>query len=93
MDYSEDSHHDNLVRNSALQMVFSVMNHLGFSGEHNPHSFSGKFAMLALNTRNIIILVTIASNTPQPMGGKFSPLDEPGMLSTSRLSRLITGLF
>jgi mediator of RNA polymerase II transcription subunit 16 len=79
VDYSEDAHHDNLVRNAPLQMMFSVINHLGFHGQYKPRSFCGKFAWLALNARNIIILVTIASNTPITVREKLSPLDESGM--------------
>lgn len=47
-------------------------------GELQPRSFGGKFAMLALNIRNIVILITIANNTPMNMRDKFNPLDEPG---------------
>lgn len=34
--------------------------------------------MLALNVRNAVVLVTIASNTPLTVREKLSPLDEPG---------------
>jgi mediator of RNA polymerase II transcription subunit 16 len=78
VDYSEDSHHDNLVRNALLQLCLSILNHLGFRGESEPRSFGSKFAMLALNARNIVILITIASNTPVAVKEKLSPLDEPG---------------
>lgn len=76
VDYSEESHHDNLVRNHSLQLCLSIVNHLGFRGEFKPRSFSGKFALLSLNIRNIVILITIASNTPGNMREKLSPLDE-----------------
>ena len=79
VDYSEEAHHDQLVRNAHLQLCLSVMNHLGFKGEFQPRTFAGKFAMLALNVRNIVILITIASNTPINLKEKLSPLDEPGM--------------
>ncbi|KAK0703773.1 RNA polymerase II mediator complex subunit Sin4 [Lasiosphaeria miniovina] len=77
VDYSEDAHHDQLVRNYNLQLCLSILNHLGFHGEFQPRSFSGKFAMLALNVRNIVILITIASNTPANLKEKLIPLDEP----------------
>ncbi|KAK3372390.1 mediator complex, subunit Med16 [Podospora didyma] len=77
VDYSEESHHDQLVRNHHLQLCLSILNHLGFRGEFEPRSFGGKFAMLALNVRNIVILITIASNTPINLKGQLSPLDEP----------------
>ncbi|KAK0730489.1 RNA polymerase II mediator complex subunit Sin4 [Lasiosphaeris hirsuta] len=77
VDYSEESHHDQLVRNSHLQVCLSILNHLGFHGEFQPRSFGGKFAMLALNVRNIVILITIANNTPVNLKEKLSPLDDP----------------
>jgi len=86
VDYSEEAHHDNLVRNAPLQMMLSVVNHLGFHGQYKPRSFCGKFAWLALNARNIIILVTIASNTPITVREKLSPLDESGMEQPPSLS-------
>ncbi|KAK1718770.1 RNA polymerase II mediator complex subunit Sin4 [Colletotrichum acutatum] len=76
VDYSEDTHHDSLVRNSSLQMCLSILNHLGYKGMFQPRTFGGKFAMLALNARNVVILITIASNTPVNIREKLSPLDE-----------------
>lgn len=76
VDYSEESHHDQLVRNHHLQFCLSILNHLGFHGEFQPRSFGGKFAMLALNVRNIVILITIANNTPVNLKEKLSPLDD-----------------
>ncbi|KAM0276145.1 hypothetical protein ACHAQH_007033 [Verticillium albo-atrum] len=76
VDYSEEAHHEALVRNSSLQLCFSILNHLGFKGEFNPRSSSGKFAFLSLNIRNVVILITIASNTPTNMREKLNPLDE-----------------
>ncbi|EGY18438.1 mediator of RNA polymerase II transcription subunit 16 [Verticillium dahliae VdLs.17] len=76
VDYSEEAHHEALVRNSSLQLCFSILNHLGFNGEFNPRSSSGKFAFLSLNIRNVVILITIASNTPTNMREKLNPLDE-----------------
>jgi len=77
VDYSEESHHDSLVRNHNLQLCLSILNHLGFRGEFQPRSFGGKFAMLTLNVRNIVILITIANNMPLKVKEKLSPLDEP----------------
>lgn len=81
VDYSDDHHHDQLVRNNNLQLCLSILNHLGYRGELQPRSFGGKFAMLALNVRNIVILITIANNTPLTMRDKLNPLDEPGKKS------------
>lgn len=78
IDYSEDAHHDSLVRNHQLQLCLGLLNHLGFNGEFRPRSFSSKFAMLALSVRNIVILITIANNTPLNLKEKLNPLDEPG---------------
>ncbi|KAB5536492.1 RNA polymerase II mediator complex subunit Sin4 [Coniochaeta sp. 2T2.1] len=76
VDYSEESHHDSLVRNNNLQMCLSILNHLGFRGQFKRRTFGGKFAVLALNIRNIVILITIASNTPVTLKTTLSPLDE-----------------
>jgi hypothetical protein len=78
IDYSEEAHHDSLVRNNNLQLCLSVLNHLGFRGQFKPRTFGGKFSVLALNIRNIVILITIASNTPVTLKQTLSPLDEHG---------------
>lgn len=79
VDYSEDAHHDQLVRNTQLQFVMSLLSHCGFKGEFKSRSFNGRFAMLGLNVRNIVILITLASNSPMhPIKEKITPLDEPG---------------
>ncbi|KAM0564218.1 hypothetical protein ACHAPJ_000428 [Fusarium lateritium] len=82
IDYSEDTHHDSLVRNGSLQYCLSIMNALGFRGDFSPRSFQGKFSMLLLNVRNVVVLVTIASNTPVTVREKLSPLDEPEVIET-----------
>lgn len=78
IDYSEEIHHDSLVRNGSLQYCLSIMNALGFRGDFHPRSFQGKFSMLFLNVRNVVVLITIASNTPVTVREKLSPLDDPG---------------
>jgi mediator of RNA polymerase II transcription subunit 16 len=78
VDYSADAKNsDNLVRNNNLHLCFAILNHLGFRGEFKPRTFGGKFAMLALNIRNIVILISIASTSTTP---KHLPslLDEEG---------------
>jgi mediator of RNA polymerase II transcription subunit 16, fungi type len=77
VDYSEEAHHDNLVRNNLLQLCLSTLNHLGWNGEFQPRGFRSKMAMFALNLRNIVILITIANNAPGHMKDR-TPLDEPG---------------
>ena len=83
VDYSEESHHDKLVRNTHLQMCLSIIDHLGFNGQYQARAFGSKFSTLALNARNIVILITIASNTPPGIREKISPLDEPGTFTNS----------
>jgi hypothetical protein len=78
VDYSEEPHHDQLVRNQNLQLCLGILNHMGFRGEFRPRAFCSKFAFLALNVRNIVILITIASNTPVHYKDKVTPLDEAG---------------
>lgn len=87
VDYSEEAHHDQLVRNVQLQFVMSLLSHCGFKGEFKPRSFNGRFAMLGLNVRNIVILITLASNSPMhPIKEKITPLDEPGEYCCKTLS-------
>lgn len=78
VDYSEELHHDSLMRNLPLQGILSIMNSLGFKGEMHARSFQGKFAMVYLNARNVVVLITLASNTPATARERMSPLDEPG---------------
>lgn len=79
IDYSEETMHDQLVRSTHWLFIMSIENHFGFKGAFRPRSFNSKFAMLGLNARNFIIIVTLASNSPMgPTGGKISPMDEPG---------------
>lgn len=85
VDYSEELHHDSLMRNQPLQSILSIMNSLGFKGEMHARSFHGKFAMVYLNARNVVILITLASNMPATAREKMSPLDEPGKLCFRRI--------
>lgn len=81
VDYSQEIHHESLMRNTALHTCMSIMNSLGFRGENSPRSFQSKFANVCLNARIIVILTTLASNTPLQARDKMSPLDEPGKSS------------
>ncbi|KAK9439087.1 RNA polymerase II Mediator complex subunit Sin4 [Metarhizium brunneum] len=76
VDYSEETHHDSLMRNSPLQSCLSIMSSIGFRGETRRRSFQSKFAIISLNMRNVVILITLASNTPMNIREKMSPLDE-----------------
>jgi mediator of RNA polymerase II transcription subunit 16 len=77
VDYTEDTHHDQLVRNILLQHCFSVINHLGYRGDFEARPPSAKFAMLALGLRNIFLIITIASNGNPAFKEKLIPLDDP----------------
>jgi mediator of RNA polymerase II transcription subunit 16, fungi type len=77
-DYSEDIPHDHLIRNSQLQICFSIFNHLGWNGEVNPRHFRSKMASMVLNLRNTVITVSLASSAPSAVKAASSPLDEPG---------------
>ncbi|KAL5594513.1 hypothetical protein BROUX41_001439 [Berkeleyomyces rouxiae] len=77
VDYSEESHHDSLVRNHHLQLALSMLCHLGFNGQYKKRSFSSKIAKLSLHARSVIVMVSISSNTPPHLREKLSPLDEP----------------
>ncbi|KAL2132628.1 hypothetical protein VTI74DRAFT_3567 [Chaetomium olivicolor] len=77
VDYSEEAHHDQLVRNMQLQLCLSILNHLSFNGDYKPRSFGGKFAMLTLNLRNVVIIISIATTTAQQYKEKLNPLDDP----------------
>lgn len=91
VDYSEEMHHDSLMRNQNLQACFSIMNSLGFNGEFNPRSFQSKIANVNLNLRGVVILITLSSNTPVTVRERMSPLDEHGMTITK--SFLLTSRF
>ncbi len=97
IDYSEETHHDVLVRNTTIQLCLCIQNSLGFKGEFNPRTFSGKFAWLVLQLRNIVVLVTMAANLNVPQGGpnsdKTSPLEDPGLLLFSRTCGILLMLF
>lgn len=86
MDYSEETHHDVLVRNTTIQFCLSIQQSLGFKGEFNSRTFSGKFAWLVLQLRNITILISMAANLNVPGGinggDKTSPLEDPEVIQS-----------
>ncbi|PQE11142.1 RNA polymerase ii mediator complex subunit sin4 protein [Rutstroemia sp. NJR-2017a BVV2] len=84
VDYSEEAHYDVLIRNTTIQLCLSIQNSLGFNGDFNPRDFSGKFAWLVLQLRNIVVLVTMAANmkVPGPTPDKTSsPLEDPEVIN------------
>lgn len=82
MDYSEEQHYDLLIRNTTIQLCLSIQNSLGFQGEFEARTFSGKFAWLVLQLRNVVVLMSMAANVNVPSGpgvnDKTSPLEDPG---------------
>ncbi|KAJ3472400.1 hypothetical protein NLG97_g11019 [Lecanicillium saksenae] len=78
VDYSQELHHDTLMRNTPLHICMGIMNSLGYRGENAPRSFQSKFANVCLNVRSIVILTTLAANTPIQARDKVVPMDEPG---------------
>jgi len=82
VDYSEEAHYDVLIRNTTIQLCMSIQQSLGFRGEFHPRTFSGKFAWIGLQLRNIVVVVTMAANmkVKDQNGGDSSPLEDPGML-------------
>ncbi|KAK3901481.1 hypothetical protein C8A05DRAFT_16342 [Staphylotrichum tortipilum] len=82
VDYSEDAHHDQLVRNTLLQLCFGVLNHLGFRGDFQPRSRDAKFASLAMGVRNMFVVITVANNIPPGIKEKLNPLDDPEVVDT-----------
>ncbi len=82
VDYSEDAHHDQLVRNTLLQLCLGVLNHLGFRGDFKPRSHDAKFASLAMGVRNMFVVITVANNIPPGIKEKLNPLDDPEVVDT-----------
>ncbi|EQL03843.1 Mediator of RNA polymerase II transcription subunit 16 [Ophiocordyceps sinensis CO18] len=76
VDFSEEMHHDSLMRNWTLQACLGIMNSLGFRGEWSKRMFQSKFATLDLNIRNVVILISLSSNTPPTVREFITPLDE-----------------
>lgn len=84
VDYSDENHHQLLIRNTTIQLCLSVQNSLGFNGVLNARTFSGKNAWLILQLRNTVVQVAMAANTKFPVNNsaeKASPLDEPDVIN------------
>ncbi|XDG09251.1 hypothetical protein ABKA04_008866 [Annulohypoxylon sp. FPYF3050] len=81
VDYTEDAPHDHLIKNGILQMFLSISNYLGWKGNFQPRQPWGKLAMLALNLRNIVIMITLSNNTITVKQSTTTPLDEPDVIN------------
>ncbi|KAI9737316.1 MAG: mediator complex subunit [Claussenomyces sp. TS43310] len=66
VDYSEESHHDTLIRNPSIQLCLSIQNSLGFNGINATRDFGAKIAWIGLQTRNCVVLMTMASSMKIP---------------------------
>lgn len=77
VDYAEEVPHDHLFRNNQLQLLFSILNHIGWNGTSQTRDFRSKLSTVALNLRNIVILITIANNNTHSRQGP-TPMDDPG---------------
>lgn len=82
-DYSEESHHDTLIRNPSIQICLSMQNSLGFHGDAQPRSFGAKIAWLTMQVRNCVVLMTMAASMKMPdpdnPANKVSGLEDAGM--------------
>ncbi len=66
VDYSEESHHDTLIRNPSIQLCLSIQNSLGYNGEGQPRYFAAKLGWISLQIRNCIVLMTMAASMKVP---------------------------
>lgn len=85
VDYSEESHHDSLIRNPSIQLSLSIQNALGYNGDAHKRTFESKIAWISLQLRNCVVLITMAMNIRVPIpdqqkkvlgledSGKFTP--------------------
>jgi len=81
VDYAEEVPHDHLFRNNQLQLFFSILNHIGWNGTSQPRDFQSKLSTIALNLRNIVILITIANNNTHAAGKGPTPMDDTEVVS------------
>ncbi|KAH7026556.1 RNA polymerase II mediator complex subunit Sin4 [Microdochium trichocladiopsis] len=80
VDYAEEVPHDHLFRNNQLQLFFSILNHVGWNGTTQQRDFQSKLSTIALNLRNIVILITIANNNTHSGRGP-TPMDDTEVVS------------
>src|SRR5690349_2144550 len=67
VDYSEESHHDTLIRNPSIQLSLSLQNAMGYSGDGHERTFGSKIAWASLQLRNCVVLMTMAVNIKVPI--------------------------
>jgi mediator of RNA polymerase II transcription subunit 16 len=92
VDYSEESHHDTLIRNPSIQLSLSMQNALGYNGDSHNRTFGSKIAWTSLQLRNCVVLMTMAVNIKVPIPDqqrKVSGLEDPGRPVPSTITILI----
>jgi mediator of RNA polymerase II transcription subunit 16 len=92
VDYSEEAHHDTLVRNPSIQLCLSVLNSLGYNGDLQPRKFGAKMAWISLQIRNCVVLMTMTTSLkfqdpehPQNPQKKISGIEDAGKPRTISL--------
>lgn len=81
VDYSDEAHHDTLIRNPSVQLSLIVQYSLGFNGDTQPRSFGANIAWISLQARNCVVLMTMASSMKVPDPGpqkRIAILEDPG---------------
>jgi mediator of RNA polymerase II transcription subunit 16 len=66
-DYSEETHHDTLIRNPSVQLSLSIQNSMGYRGDANRREFGGQMAWLILQLRNCVLLMTMTFSMKVPL--------------------------
>lgn len=89
VDFSEESHHDNLVRNPSIQLCLSIQNSCGYRGEIKDREFASKLAWIGLQTRNCVVLFTMASSMKVPVDA--SQIKKISGIEDAEAIRMLTG--
>lgn len=86
VDFSEESQHDNLVRNPSIQFCLSIRSSWGFHGNSKARDFSAQLAWVGLQTRNCVVLFTMATSMKVPLDAaqtrKISGIEDSGESDT-----------
>lgn len=92
IDHSDDNSHEQLVRNPAVQISYTVLNSLGYDGDTRSRTFSARLAWTGLQIRNCMMLMHMIQslkfpdpNHPNNPNKKIAGLEDPDIM------RLISG--
>ncbi|KFY19349.1 hypothetical protein V493_08002, partial [Pseudogymnoascus sp. VKM F-4281 (FW-2241)] len=91
VDYSEESHHDSLIRNPSIQISLSIQNALGYNGDAYKRTFESKIAWISLQLRNCVVLITMAMNVRLPIHDQQQQQKKVLGLEDSEVIRLLAG--